>query len=188
MFNRGAVCGIILVSFLVILTSWYAAKMSVIVPFSGATLTSVGTLTQGTVVQMNPAGQVEYKGTVAQASENGGQDVNLLGLQLVDYSQTIPWTLTAATGMLSDHNNTLDLGGGVALSRPAASNNPAILVQTQQAHIDLESQIITGEGPITVTQPGTLNTIQGVGFKAKITSRQLEFLKEVQSVYLPPSR
>jgi LPS export ABC transporter protein LptC len=185
MLNRGAFFGIFLISFLVVMTSWYAAKLSIIVPFSGATLTQIGTLNQGVVVQTNEQGTVEYRGTVVQASENGRADIALTGLQLVDYSQSVPWTLTAASGMLTDHNNLLELGGGVSLSRPAAPNNPALVVQTDHASVDIQSQTIKGDALITVTQPGTINAVQGMGFKANIPQRHVQLLSEVHSVYQP---
>ena len=187
MLNRGAFLGIFFISFLVVMTSWYAAKLSIIVPFSGATLTNMGSLQHGSIVQMNEQGVVQYKGTVVEATENGESDIALTDLKWVDYSAPLPWTLTAASGMLTDHNNILELEGGVSLSRPAASNNPAILVQTDKAKIDIQAQVISGGDLITVTQPGTLNSIQGVGFKAKIQARQVQLFSEVQSVYKPPA-
>ncbi|MCX7123402.1 MAG: LPS export ABC transporter periplasmic protein LptC [Gammaproteobacteria bacterium] len=187
MINRGAFFGIFLISFLVIMTSWYAAKLSIIVPFSGATLTNMGTLKGGVIVQMNDQGKVEYKGTVGQATQNSDLDIALTDLHLVDYSSPLAWTLTASSGMLTDHNNILELEGGVNLSRPAASTSPAILLQTNRAKINVAAQFITGEDLITVTQPGTINLIQGIGFKAKIASRQVQLLSEVKSVYKPPA-
>ncbi len=187
MLNRGTLLGIFLISFLVIITSWYAAKMSIIMPFTGASLTSIGTLQHGVIVQMNDQGVPQYKGTVVQASENGASDISLTGLQWEDYSQAVPWTLTAASGMLSDQNTQLQLGGGVNLSRPATPNNPAILVQTDQARVDVEAQTIMGSDLITVSQPGTLNQVRAVGFVAQIPARTLRFLTEVQSVYQPPA-
>ena len=187
MLNRGAFLGIFLISFLVVLTSWYAAKLSIIVPFSGATLTNMGSLQQGSIVQMNDQGAVQYRGTVAQATESGDNDVALTDLKWIDYSTSLPWTLTAASGMLTDHNTILELGGGVSLSRPASPGNPPVLVQTARAKVDIQQQIISGEDLITVTQPGTPNSIQGVGFKANIQPRQVQLFSEVQSVYKPPS-
>ncbi len=183
MFNRNAFIGIFFISLLVVVTSWYAAKMSIIIPFSDATLTQRGTMQNGVVVQMNDQGQLQYRGTVAQARENGSTDIALSDLKLVDYASGVPWTLTAASGMLSDHNNMLELGGGVSLSRPAEAHNPAIVVQTDQAKIDLQTQVITGHDLITVSQPGTSNLVQGIGFKAQIPSRQVQLLSGVKSVY-----
>ncbi len=186
MLNRGAIFGIFLISLLVVITSWYAAKLSVIVPFSGAVLTNIGTLEQGVVIQTNAAGAVEYRGTVASASEDGANNIEMSQLQLIDYTAPLPWTLTASSGMLTDQHNLLSLGGGVSLSRAAAPGAPPILVQTERAQINMQKQVVTGQDLITISQPGSKNFVSGVGFKANIASKKMQLLSGVKSVYQLP--
>lgn len=184
MLNRGSFLLIAIIVLLLILTSWYAASLSQIVPLLGATLTNIGSLQEGAIVQTSATGSVAYQGTVVSATQAGNGDVIFSGLQLVNLSQSgPPWTLTSPSGTTSEHNNFIELTGGVHLSRPADAKNPAVQVETETASIEPNTQIVHGDGLITFTEPGTQNETQGVGFKANMQAKLINLLSQVESTY-----
>ncbi len=185
MLNRGSLTLIFVMGILLIVTTWYAANLSQIMPFLGAQLTNMGSLESGEIVQTNAAGGLAYQGSVVAATEAGNGDITFSGLKLLSVSQTGPaWTLTSPLGMTEDHNNHVQLMGGVHLSRPGDGKNPPLQIVTESASIDPNQQIITGSNPITFTEIGTQNETQAVGFVALIQAKMIKLLDQVDSRYI----
>ena len=185
MLNRGSLTLIFVMGILLIVTTWYAANLSQIMPFLGAQLTNIGSLESGEIVQTNAVGGVAYQGSVVAATEAGNGDITFSGLNILSLSQTGPaWTLTSPSGMTEDHNNYIKLMGGVHLSRPGDGKNPPLQIITESALIDTNQKMITGSGQITFTETGTQNETQAVGFVALIQTKMIKLLDQVDSRYI----
>ena len=194
MLNKGSVLVLSCMIFLVILTSWYAASLTrlSVLP-TGGTL-NMGVLTQAHVVQMSDQGKVQYNGMAQNATEFNNGDIHFEGLNILYYTHDAgngaaitPWTLKADTGVALKQNTEIDLQGNVNLSRPSTAKTPALLAQTEAARVYLQTNQIRGDDLISLSQPGSINQMQGVGFVVDIQGQWMKLLSAVKGTYAPDS-
>jgi LPS export ABC transporter protein LptC len=188
MLTRATWFAIILMACVLLLTSWYAASLSEIMPFiHGVSLTNRGQVLGARFIETNAAGQIEYSGSLAEAIENGDGSVSFSQLQGVSLLPgPLPWTLIAPTGGVNQSHKQILLEGGVRLSRPAAAHSPAILIETPSAILYPETKTVAGNEQIRFSEPGTRNVTTATGFSANFTTQVLSLLAHVESTYELP--
>jgi LPS export ABC transporter protein LptC len=188
MLNRGSFLVTASLIFLVVLTSWYAASLTRIIPLVGSGLINMGVLTNATVTQTTATGALQYKGSIKTATEFNNGNINFDVLNLIffgDQPNQVPWNLTADAGTVIDHNSQINLQGHVIASRLQTGTTPPILIQTDSASIYPDTQLIKGSSLITFSQPGSINKTTAVGFVANLQAKWLKLLSQVRSVYAP---
>ena len=172
---------------MVVATGWYAASLTRFTPFSAGALFNMGALTKLHLIQATDIGSIQYQGDIAEATEFNNGDIDFTGMNVTYYGdgQSAPWTLLADKGTALDHHSQINLLGHVNASQPAANKNPPLLIQTDAAPIFTDSEDVKGSGLITLSQPGTINQMQGVGFVADLQGKWLKLFAQVKGQYAP---
>ncbi len=186
MLNKGATLVVTALFCLVALTGWYAASLTHLPELPAVGSFNMGMLTGVHVIQTNPAGSVQYQGSIAEATQLGNENVNFTGLNVTLYDSdqnALPITLTADEGTATNQNSQIDLMGHVTLTRPQSPNSVPLLVKTDAATIYPDTETVKGSGLITFSQPGTMNQTSGVGFVANLQQKWMKLLSQVKSTY-----
>jgi LPS export ABC transporter protein LptC len=185
MLNRGSFLVVVVLTFLLVLSSWYVATLTRVTPFQGGGSFSMGQLSHAHLIQATSAGLVQYEGDIESSTQFKDGNVNFQGLNLTFFGQpgSTPWTLAADGGSVVDANNEITLQGNVSLSRPKTVKNAPVLIQTQAAMIYPNQNKVTGTDLITFTQPGTINKTTAVGFVANTQAQWIKLLSQVKSTY-----
>lgn len=188
MLNKGSFLVVMALFCLMALTGWYAAGLTRLPTLPDVGAFNMGVLTTAHVVQTTDTGALQYQGDMAEATQINNGDIHFKGLNILFYNtenDITPWNLKADRGTAIDRNTEIDLQGNVALSRAVTANSAPILVQTAAAMIYPNSQKVTGEGLITLSQPGTMNQTTGVGFVVNLQQKTANLLSQVKSIYAP---
>lgn len=184
MLNRGAFSGLLILGFLVLMTSWYSVKASTITPLNTATLAQTGQLEQGSVIQTNALGLISYQATVTDATQTGAGLIYFNNLKGTSYdSDRLPWLLSADKGTVSSNEQEVTLIGHVSLIRTATNNNPALSFATDSANIFPQTQIISGDDWLTITEAGTHNVLVGKGFQGDLAHKTYNLFSQVKGIY-----
>ena len=189
MLNRGALATLIALAFLVILSSWYAIKLGIIIPILSSSLPQLAELTGISLSQTNAQGKISYQGTASQAMQTGNDMIYFSNLAAEAYDQKNSlWNLSADQGHVTPDHQQIFLAGHVLLTHPGSSNSqPTVAFSTSSAIIFPNTGIITGNDWLSITETGSINSTKGLGFIADSNNKTLKLLSQVEGTYVKPN-
>lgn len=104
---------------------------------------------------------------------------------LPEEGEGLYWDLRAATGWISADSEEMRLRGDVvAVSDPAGDHD--LRMQTDALAVFPRQRRAHGDGPVTITQPGT--TMRGTGMEADLAEKRFQLTSKVQVRYVPTRR
>jgi len=94
---------------------------------------------------------------------------------------TVNWHVTANKGRVYDEGEDVLLSGNVILTRPADSDNGAMMVHTEALLVHTDSQ--TAETRLLARVEADTHQLKGIGMQADMIKGNIKFLSDVTGVY-----
>jgi lipopolysaccharide export system protein LptC len=94
------------------------------------------------------------------------------------------WKASARTGWVSADAKELRLVEAVAADRVPTADAPALSLRTERLAARLDTNRMTSDAPVTITQPGLI--LRGVGLDADLKENRFSLLADVRARYEKP--
>ncbi|MGF1529708.1 MAG: LPS export ABC transporter periplasmic protein LptC [Candidatus Competibacterales bacterium] len=146
------------------------------------------TLTMDAVqaAQLTAAGEREYTLLAThwvQHPDPGGTDLLLPDVHVFETGR-LAWLVRADRGWVAPRGETVQLHGGVAITRPTPSSGPPLLITAREMWLHPPTRRVTSKQRVRLKTPS--GWIEGTGLEADFNADSIRLLNDVRGAYEPP--